>query len=365
MHKIYTLSFLCFILLHCQEKKTYYVEDIQNPPYAENILFKTYEDIALPKFSSLIEKYRLDTIFKGEEDEFTRLLLVRQWLSDVIRINNDGPYRGEGHADKILDAALEGDGFHCGHFMIVQNAILNAFGHVTRCLGAGPGKIDMPDSHHGMNEVWVNDLNKWVLWDAKYNHHFEKNGLPLSALEVRDEYLKNKAKDILLMKGVNRIPVEYDSVFTRSKEGFAQTYAWIEWEKQGNRHSVWPNFNSELYMYEDDYFKNNTWIWDGKPHWAYNTSFMNPVPDRKAIEWTPNTIASEVMIKNDSAIISLKSDTPNLKEYQMKSLSHPAWITTDDTILLILEKDEYFLTFRTLNLAGLSGPEHHISIKSR
>ena len=365
MKMFFIISFATVLLVGCTKQKKYYLEKIDNPKYVENTLFKTFEDISLPKFRSIIEKYQLDTLFTGEEDEFTRLLLIRQWLSDVILINNDGPYRGNGHADKILDAALEGDGFHCGHFMIVQNAILNAYGLVTRCLGAGPGKNDMPDSHHGMNEVWVNDLNKWVLWDAKYNHHFEKNGLPLSGLEVREEYLKNNAKDIQLMKGVDKVPLEYDSIFDRSKEGFAQTYAWIEWEKNSNRHSVWPNFESELYMYEDDYFKNNTWLWDGKPHWAYNTSFMHPVSDRQAIEWTPNTITSTVDIDKDKVRIVLYSDTPNLKEYQQKTASDSSWTTVDDTLDLILTNDDYFISFRTINFAGIAGPEHGISIKSR
>ena len=35
------------------------------------------------------------------------------------------------------------------------------------------------DGHHGINEIWSNKYNKWFLSDAKYNHHFEKDGIPL------------------------------------------------------------------------------------------------------------------------------------------------------------------------------------------
>ena len=132
-----------------------------------------------------------------KQDEFKRMLLLRNWIRSVIPINDPGPHPGDGSCESILDNALKGSGYHCGHYMVVQNAIMNAYGYVTRCLGAGPGGQDGVQNHHGINEVWLNTYQKWFLCDAKYNSHFEKNGVPLSALEVRDEYLKNKAEDIV------------------------------------------------------------------------------------------------------------------------------------------------------------------------
>lgn len=95
--------------------------------------------------------------------------------------------------------------------MSVQNAIMNAYGYVTRCLGAGPGGQHGKDFHHGINEIWLNSYHKWFLSDAKYDHHFEKNGVPLSALEIRDEYLKNGAADIKIAKGPDRVALDYDT----------------------------------------------------------------------------------------------------------------------------------------------------------
>ena len=31
----------------------------------------------------------------------------------------------------------------------------------------------------------------------------------------------------------------------------------------------WPDHKELLIMYEDDWFKNNTWIWGDKLHWAF------------------------------------------------------------------------------------------------
>ena len=346
--------------------RDYYTVNVDNPVFRPNTIFQGSEDLSSPKFSNLITKFKLDTIFHGETDEFKRILLLRHWIKSVIAINDNGdPYPGEGYTEGILDAALKGQGFHCGHFMAVQNGIMNAFGYVTRTMGAGPGVNGGPDGHHGINEIWLNQYNKWFLSDAKYDHHFEKNGIPLSALEIRDEYLKNKAADVVVVKGPKRVPFDIDPETGTGKVRSAQTYTWIEWHGYNNIFTVWPNHKELLIMYEDEYFKNNTWIWNGKQHWAFSQpEFIKLVQDRDKIYWTPNTIASEVKIENNVAHVNLTSSTPNIKEYQMRELPSDDWKTTGDKIALKLREKEYEWAFRVVNQANVIGPEHKIVIKS-
>ncbi len=355
---------LGLILMSCTAKH-YHTVAVDNPEFRPNVAFKHSEDLSSPKFSHFIEKYQLDTIFHGEKDEFKRQLLLRHWIRSVISINDFSKhYSGDGYVEGILDAALKGEGFHCGHFMKVQNGLMNAYGYVTRTLGAGPGVKGGPDGHHGINEIWSDEFHKWYLSDAKYDHHFEKNGIPLSALEIRDAYLKNKAADIVMVNGPDRVPCEFDSLYNTSKERFAQTYTWIEWHTNNNMTTAWPNWETMLTMYQDDYFKNHTWYWDEKPHWAYSKpEFMNLVKDEKAIYWTPNTIASQVKIDGNNVHIDLTSQTPNLKEYQMKNGPDADWARVDTAIDMKLKDPRYDLTFRTVNTAGVTGPEHKIVIE--
>lgn len=365
--KVKLFLFTFALLLWSCSSRTYYLEEVNNPVFNPNTVFNSNEDLSSPKFSHLITKYRLDTIFHGETDEFKRILLLRHWIKSVIKINDFGdPYPGDGYTEGILDAALKGQGFHCGHYMTVQNGIMNAFGYVTRTLGAGPGVKGGPDGHHGINEIWLNQYNKWFLSDAKYDHHFEKNGIPLSALEIRDEYLKNEAADIIKVKGPGRIPFDVDSETGISKVRSAQTYTWIEWHGNNNMFIIWPDYQDLLVMYEDDFFKNNIWIWDGKPHWAFaRPEFMKLVQDRNKIYWTPNTIASQVAINGKVAHIELASGTPNLKEYQMKESPSEEWKTVGDKFDKELKKKDYEWLFRVVNLANVTGPEHKIVIKSK
>jgi hypothetical protein len=367
---ITTIIFLLIVCVACKQRN-YVVDDSSNISYKPNTAFVSYEDISLPRFDSLKTKYQLDTVFHGETDEFKRILLLRNWIRQHISINDFGdPYPGNDHPQGIIDAAANGQGFHCGHYMVVQNAVMNAYGYVTRCLGSGPGVKGESDGHHGMNEIWVNKFHKWFLSDAKFNHHFEKDGVPLSALEVRDEYLKNKAADVVLVKGPDRVPIQIDSLkdkngvyLHRDKVWFASWYTWLEWDKNSTRFSAWPAFNTKLNMYKDDYFSRHTWYWDGKPHWAYNTDEVTYQDARDAIEWTPNVIKADATVSGDHAKVKLNSFTPNFKEYQMKR--DIEWSKCDSVVEIPLDKDKEQIAFRAVNSAGVAGPEYKIAFVSK
>jgi hypothetical protein len=88
------------------------------------------------------------------------------------------------------------------------------------------------------------------------------------------------------------------------------------------------------------------------------------IQDRDALYWTPNTIASSVLIEGNVAHIKLCSETPNLKEYQMKQLPSEEWKAVDSQFDLKLEKRKTELIFRAVNKADVSGPAHRIIIDS-
>jgi len=368
MKAVIVLFSLGIIAFSCESKR-YLVTEVDNPVCHSMQAFQSMEDLTNPGFSHIIEKYQIDTIFHGETDEFKRILLLRHWIKSVISINDTGdPYPGGGYTEGILDEALKGQGYHCGHFMTVQNGVMNAYGYVTRALGAGPGVqgVEGPDGHHGINEIWSNQYSKWVLSDAKYNHHFEKDGIPLSALEVRDEYIKNKAADVQLAQGPDRKIIEYNPVIGRTKEQFARTYTWITWQENGDYFCSWPEHGGKVVMFEDDFYRDNIWVREGKPCWIYeNMGEIKLIQNRDEIEWTPNTIESEVAIEGTSANITLTSDTPNLKEYQVMDVASGRWEKSDDKVLMELSTQKHELLFRALNLAGVSGPVHTIIIERK
>jgi hypothetical protein len=325
-----------------------------------NEAFPAYESLRHPRCQQIRRRYRLDGVVRGERDEFRRILLLRHWIKQHIRISNAHPTPAREDAFSILDAALDGGGFHCAHFSLVQQAVYNSFGYVTRRLGAGPGLNEPGKSgHHGVNEVWVNPLCKWVLVDAKYDSHFEKCGLPLSALETRDELLADGGQSVRLAAGPDRR-------LQRKPPKSIGIYRWISWEVSPS-FTDFPNHSSSgMIVYEDDFFRNNVWYRDGAPHWAYAADFFIPVRHRSWIEWTPNVIASRVDITGNRARVAITSCTPNLLTYQVRRQvcrGDGAWRGCGDRLDLALGKSGIGLSLRSMNLVGATGPEHTIEIR--
>ena len=347
------------LIAETAEKGQYIIREVKNPVYHGNELFRAYENFHSPRIKQLRERYGLDAVVADERDEWRRILLLRHWIKSKIKIEDDHPTETRGDTFAILDAALQGGGFHCAHFSIVQQGVLNSFGYITRRLGCGPGLLTK-GGHHGVNEVWVNNLCKWVLVDAKYDLHYEKDGVPLSALEIRDEVWKDGAKSVVRCFGLEGKPAtdQYPDDFGPT----AETYRWCSWENTDNRFTSFPaTGNSVVFMLDDEFFRNNTWYRDGKPHWAYNTPYLIKTTQRNWIEWTPNVIQSKIEIEGDIARVLLSSFTPNFRSYQL-SRQDETWMDCDESLELHLDKKLNQYAFRTVNLFGVTGPVHCIEI---
>lgn len=336
----------------------------ENPACRMSEFFVSFEDLRSPRFEELNERYGLDDVAGDEKDEFKRILRLRHWTRGRMKVGSPvTPTRGDAFA--ILEAAGKGGQFQCGQFMVVQNAVMNAQGYVTRCLGAGPGGETLKlAGHHGVNEVWSNTLCKWFVSDAKYDIHFEKDGLPLSALDIRDELLKNGAKDVAIIQGPGRRTPEDIDWAARCR-----TYTWVSWETQGNRHSNFPRFfSSVLAVYEDEHFRENVWCRavGGKvvKHWAYGADYFIPVRRRGWIEWTPNVLRVKARTKGQTARVEIRSCTPNFKEYQIRE-EGGTWKRTDERFSLRLSRPRHEWRLRSVNLAGVTGPEHRLVIERR
>ena len=337
---------------------TYKIKSTANIGLAINEVFPAYENLLDPRFEELRQRYGLEQVVSGIEGEFDRILALRHWIKQSIKIEDANPTSVRfQYAFDILDSALDGGAFHCAHFSIVQMAVLNAFGYVCRRLGAGDGRLER-GKYHGVNEVWVNEFAKWVLIDAKYDLHFEKDGLPLSALEMRNEVIADEAAQVQRVYGPTREALVKD--FPEATE----TYRWVNWELSTNAFSNFPNAGpSAAVLFDDAFAKEHTWYRDGKPNWAYEQEFFVRVAHRSWIEWTPNVIASHCRFDDDKLIVRLQSCTPNFKTYQMSFADSESWEDCDIINHIPLDKPSMRLNFRTVNIAGVTGPEHVVEIE--
>lgn len=339
----------------------YRVVPVDNPEYRPNELFLALEDITSPRFEEIRRRYRLAEVLGDEQDEMKRILLLRHWLHNYIVVDRSKP-AVRGDALRILEEGHKGGRYSCGHFMVAQHAVMNAMGYVTRSLGAGAGEKGPADltGHHGLCEIWSNTYCKWFVSDAQLDSHFEKDGIPLSALEIRDEVLRNGGVDVVRVKGPGREPQPRarDDSWGRSP----RTYTWVSWLLQTNLHTWWlaPRSSVEV-VYDDEYFRTHTWYWAGKPHWAYDAGYFLPVRHREWIEWTPNVLRVKTEIKGATARVRIQSCTPNFKEYQIRE-GDDAWRPVEPTFELALTKERHVWRLRAVNVMDVAGPEYRLVI---
>jgi len=335
-----------------------------NPVCRPNTVFDSHEDVSAPNYRDFREKYELDKVVQAEPDELKRILLLRNWLYRRVKVDPSKPEPAAGDALRTLDEGPQGGRYHCSHLCVALNPVLNSMGHVSRIVFAGAGEKEPArlSGSHGANEVWCNPLCKWILVDAEHDSHFEKNGLPLSALEVRNEVLRDGARSVVRVKGPERTP--QTPVEDESWGLTARTYAWVSFYSDGNRFGRWPGpINGFELVLDDEAFRSRTWYRDGKKHWAYTAGRFKPA-DRDALEWTPNVLDARTEVKGDSVEIRITSSTPNLREYQVRR-GEREWERVDEKFTMRLDVAAQGVRLRAVNSAGVSGPEHLLALERK
>ncbi len=162
-----------------------------------------WPDRANPRLVRFRERYDFARAIEAGASEFERLLLLREWVHR--QIPSGQPVIPTSDPFEILDTAARGGTFYCTHYSIVFHACAVASGWVSRKLGIDSDHTaDEPSTHHGVDDVFVNELGKWVAMDAHHNVHYEKGGVPLSPWETAQEYVRNGGKDVDVCVGLER-----------------------------------------------------------------------------------------------------------------------------------------------------------------
>ena len=209
--------------------------------------------------------------------------------------------------------------------------------------------------------VWSNDYAKWVLLDAKYDIHFERDGIPLSALELHEAVRTDGGKGIVKMEGIERRQAPMDK--PDAPEGTVRSYWWASYYLRPNPFTE-PHWSggSRLLVFDNDAFRNTTWYRatnDGKlvRHWAYKAQAFIPTDNRHQIEWTPGVPDLRArQVGPETLEIQLRSATPNFKTY-LTRIGGSSWKPlSGDRTRWTIQPGENRFEARTENLAGVEGP---------
>lgn len=126
-------------------------------------------------------------------DEWHRQLALMAWVHNRwAHAGISEPSRAD--AVTILSEVEAGKRFRCVEYSLVLSAVLQAFGHPARVVslrrdgssyGIGKG--------HVVAEVWSNQHKKWIVMDGQNNGTWRLMDTPLSAAEVREARVEDKA----------------------------------------------------------------------------------------------------------------------------------------------------------------------------
>jgi len=156
-----------------------------------------HEAAGVEKLAELKRLYDFDEYVKKGEDEFERMALLMQWTFDNVRYGGAKQYTELRNALTILKKAKEGTPFWCGNISAVYMQCSLALGWTSRYVLMRNPKGE----GHISNDVWSNQFRKWVMIDATWNVYIEKAGIPLSFIEIRDEWIKNQGADLVYVYG--------------------------------------------------------------------------------------------------------------------------------------------------------------------
>lgn len=336
-----------------------FVAVVRGPEFhAPHAAFRDFEEFSSPRLERLRQEYGLDKVVADEKSEFRRMLKLRHWVHSRWHIDNDQKFSGDVFA--ILEKAKTGYGFYCTHSMHVQHAVMTAMGYVARDLGVDSDHLVFGKSnHHGMNEVWSNEYAKWVLMDAKYDVHYERDGVPLSVLEVHEAVRANLGKGIVKVQGPERRAVAMKGLEYPTSS--VLSYWWVSYTT-GLRTFTGKSDSRGIVVLDSPEFRKTRWFRGGgseelSDHWAYRNNAFIRVSDRREINWPVGVPEVQLRQASRSALdVTLNSVTPNLETYRVRTGNGRWQDITGNQWRWELGPGENTLQVRTRNRFGAEGP---------
>ncbi len=320
--------------------------------YTRRFKFDAFEN---PKLKELREKYELDKVVAGGNDEFDRQVLLLDWTHKQFKKFGKPSANPQG-ALAILKDVEAGHTFFCAHYAEVFVSAAASMGWVDRELALRRHQ-DSPkggSTEHSTTEVWSNQYRKWIMLDPTANMYIEKDGQPLNAYEIRTQWFYHEGKDLVFSIGKERKKYRKADlpIFLGKFAGFGDlTVPADELDKYGFTGYI-PNTN--LMDAGEDYGKMfivKDKLCDGT-QWHTRINPANPAVDPYfPLGQAAMTFAAE----GDAIKVSFKTMTPNLKEYRLRIDGGP-WKAAQDTVTWRVKVGVNRLEAKTVNRFGVEGP---------
>jgi hypothetical protein len=315
-----------------------------------------------PRLEELRKKYPLEKAIEGARDEWTAQLRLKEWVWKAIPGGN--PRVRATRAMEILDHASRGETFYCTHYAITYVEAALALGWQARKIAVDRkhGPEGLGSSHHGVAEVWSNQHRKWVVIDPQSNLHFEARGVPLSAWEIRAEWLRDRGASVEHVVGVPPKAVRKNPAIVwwdRAGEDETAAYFWLYIVDN----VVAEGAGTKLIFPQDAANEGEIWYQNSddrrsRLHTGYLTGRFVPVRRLEDFYWTVGVVEAAVTAVGKGRIeMSLESHLPGRTGYEV-STDGKTWARAPDgPVAWTLKPGLNSLRLHAVGPRGWTGPE--------
>jgi hypothetical protein len=340
------------------------VKSVETMPYIESDYTKRFrfDSAQNPKLKELRTRFGLEEVIAPGKDEFSSQVLLMDWVHNRFKKFGQ-PSRSTKGALEILDGIEEGQTFFCVQYAQLMASTAASVGWVNRVLAlrrhqdAGRGG----STEHSTTEIWSNQHRKWVMLDPTSNMYLEKDGIPLNAYEIRNEWFYKQGKELVFVVGKEKQKYRKSDlpVLLKHFTGFGDLAINLdELDKYGfigyipNTDLMNSGFDyGQMFIVKDQLCEGTQWHKRLQP--------ANPASD----PYFPiNQAALNLHLENEKLIVEIKTLTPNLKQFERR-LNNGEWKVTSDTFEWTIEPRANRLEVRSLNAFGVAGPTSSVEVQ--
>lgn len=175
-----------------------------------------WEEFDRPQLRTLRQWYGLDEVISKAASDLERVVRLRDWVKS--RWDHEQPITSPPwDALYMLERVEKGiEAFYCVHYSVAFMQCCLSLGIPARLVnlhqGIAPADFDrrravfeppdLPVFEHVVNEVWLDDLGRWVMMDVDFDIHYERGGVPLSALEIHQVLLADELGTLQVREGL-------------------------------------------------------------------------------------------------------------------------------------------------------------------
>jgi hypothetical protein len=341
-----------------------------------------------PRLKLLRERYQLDKVIAPGKTEMEQLMLLRYWVRNQWHTAWEGgaaSWMPPWDALIILESKDQSDCLTmCTHYAAV----------ITQCcLALGWNARHCILDHHCVSEVWVDQHQKWVMMDpgnskqrADVGLHFERDGVPLSALQLHQAHQSGKTDGIqvcftprALAEKIaplcRPVPKADEKSATRPDTiPLAKLKQYPVCQIENYRRYAFPARNNylsslypgELYQGWSSYFYDGyCWVGDSpddpqlSPEYSRHLSPARPQDIDWSLNWTRIHLARTA--KPGEVQVDLETHTPNLA--RLEKWEDGAWKPVAASSLWKLQPGENELRVRSVNRWDRAGAESQVKVK--